>query len=374
MTESLNLWQENFNLESKEEVLVVPVGVIMAGGKGERLWPLSRATKPKQFFVLEGKSFLRRTVERVLPLLGWENIYVVIPEEYRKLVQYELPELPLGNIIVEPVGRNTAPCVGLAALAIERRDPEEVMIVLPADHLVGEEERFREILRFGVALAQEKWLVTLGIVPKSPHTGYGYIEGGKEYRQSGTLLARNALGFREKPTRDVAEMYLAQGNYFWNSGMFLFRADVILEELHHYASEIFWGLEEIRHHWGDARVLKRVFENLSSISIDYAVMEKSSRILVIPVDIPWSDVGSFPALAEALGKDSGGNTVLGTHFGLGTQNSLFVTQKLVFSLGVMDLVLIEAEDLIFVTTKDRSEEVKLLLALIREKESLQRYL
>lgn len=352
----------------------MPVAVIMAGGKGERLWPLSRKAKPKQFFALQGKSFLRRTAERMLPLLGWDNICVVIPEEYRKLVRQELPELPLENVIVEPVGRNTAPCVGLAALAVERKNPEEVMIVLPADHLVGEEERFLEILRFGVALVQEKWLVTLGIVPKSPHTGYGYIEGGKEYRRCGPLVARNALGFREKPTRDVAEMYLARGNHFWNSGMFLFRADVILEELRDHAPEIFQGLEAIRRHWGDEKVLKQAFENLPSISIDYAVMEKSSRILVIPADIPWSDVGSFPALAEALGKDSHGNTVLGTHCGADTQNSLFITHRPVFSLGVDNLVLIETEDLIFVTTKERSEEVKRLLALIREKEDLQRYL
>ncbi|MGC8777583.1 MAG: mannose-1-phosphate guanylyltransferase [Candidatus Caldatribacteriaceae bacterium] len=348
--------------------------VIMAGGRGERLWPLSRKARPKQFLVVQGKSFLRRTAERILPLLGWENLSVVTPEEYRELVWQELPELPPENVIVEPAGKNTAPCIGLAALAIACKNPAEVMVVLPADHLLGEEERFREIVRFGIELAGERWLVTLGVVPKTPHTGYGYIEGGEEYRRWGTLSARKALGFREKPTRELAERYCAMGNYFWNSGMFLFRADVILEELSRYAPEIFAGLETIRQHWDDGEVGRQVFQNFPSLSIDYAVMERSSRILVIPVDIPWSDVGSFPALANALGGDEMGNTALGTHWGVDTRNSFLVTQKPVFSLGVEDLVLIEAEDLIFVTTRARSEEVKRLLGLLREREDLQRYL
>jgi len=352
----------------------VAVGIIMAGGKGERLWPLSRRSKPKQFLEIGGKSFLRRTVERVLPLFGWENLYCVIPEEFRELVLAEVPEIPERNLVIEPMGKNTAPCIGLAALAVSQRNPEEVMVVLPADHLLGEEERFREVLRFGMELAQEEWLVTLGIVPRSPHTGYGYIRGGEVFRKSPHFLALRALGFHEKPTFEVAQQYLAEGNYYWNSGMFCFRADVILGELSQHAPEIFKGLAALRQDFDNQTLREAVFARFPSVSIDYAVMEKSARILLVPVDIPWSDVGSFPALSQALGVDSWGNTVSGKYLGVDTRGCLFITRKPLFSLGVEDLVLIEAEDLIFVTTKKESEGVKRLLEVIKEREDFKGYL
>lgn len=349
------------------------VGVIMAGGRGERLWPLSREKRPKQFLRVGEKTLFRQTVERIVPMVGWENLYVVAPQIYEHLIREEVPEISQENMVIEPMGRNTSPSIGLAALTVmQKRD--EVMIVLPADHLVGEGERFREILTFGIDLADEKWLVTLGIVPRGPHTGYGYVRAGEEYRRRGKLSAMIVQEFKEKPTQELAEQYLQKGNYFWNSGMFLWKATVIWEEIARYMPDLYQRLQNIERHWGNQEVLRTSFVDLPPISIDYGVMEKSSRVLLIPTDIPWTDVGSFSSLAKVFGIDPAGNTILGQHLSLNTRGCFFLTQKPLFSLGVENVILIETEDLLFVAAQDHSEEVKHLVELLRKREDLKKYL
>ncbi|MGQ9473770.1 MAG: mannose-1-phosphate guanylyltransferase [Candidatus Caldatribacteriaceae bacterium] len=349
------------------------VGVIMAGGRGERLWPLSREKRPKQFLRVGEKTLFRQTAERIVPMVGWENLYVVAPQIYEHLIREEVPEIPRENIVVEPMGRNTAPSIGLAALAVMRKK-DEVMIVLPADHLVGEEERFRKIMTFGIDLADEKWLVTLGIVPHGPHTGYGYIRVGEEYRRWGEFSAMIVQEFKEKPTQELAKQYLQRGNYFWNSGMFLWKATVIWEEIARYMPDLYQRLQNIERHWGDQEFLRRSFVDLPTVSIDYGVMEKSSRVLLIPTNISWSDVGSFSSLAKVFGVDSEENTVPGQHLNFDTRRCFFLTQKPLFSLGVENVILIETEDLLFIASRDRSEELKHFLELIREREDLRKYL
>ncbi len=352
------------------------VGVIMAGGRGERLWPLSRKKRPKQFLKIGGKSLLERTVERILSLVGKKNLFIVAPEEYRGLIHAELPFVEEKNLIIEPTGRNTAPCIGLAAMRLLRFDPEAVMMVLPADHLIEEEEYFRELLRFACEIGEEDWLVTLGVVPRSAHTGYGYLEIGELYRRQGDLEAYRARRFTEKPNESLAREYFHSGSHFWNSGIFVWKTRVILEELASYLPEVYQGLREAETYReeGKTALFQEVFATLPSISIDYAVMEKSSRVVVIPATLSWSDLGSLSSLWEVFPHDVFHNAGEGNYRGIESRGNLFLTRKPLFALGVEDLVVIEEEDLLFIASKGKSEEVKKLVALLRENRDLEKYL
>jgi len=347
----------------------MPKALIMAGGKGERLWPLSRRNRPKQFARFFEKTFFQLTVERIEPLVGIENVYVVTPEDYIPEICREVPHLPEENIIIEPVGKNTAPCIGLSALYLSREDPEEVMVVLPADHLIEKEEEFRRAVGFAFELAQEEKLVTLGIKPTHPHTGYGYIHFDGEYKAKDGLKAYKVLEFTEKPDLETAQRFLAEGTYLWNSGMFAWKNRVILEEIKQYMPDLWAGLQEIAHYLGtdeEERVKKEVFSGLESVSIDYGVMEKTQRAVVIPVDIGWSDVGSWVALAELLEKDEKGNLTFSKHLPIDSENCAVFSKKPVVTLGVNNLVIVEDEDVIFVMPRERHQEVRKVLEKLGE--------
>jgi mannose-1-phosphate guanylyltransferase len=284
--------------------------VVMAGGSGTRFWPLSRAARPKQFLALSGDApLLVETVARLPPLAGIERTYVVCGPLHAPAVRELLPAMPRENLLVEPCARNTAPCVGLAALHVARRDPGGILAMLPADHHVARPERFRAALAAGAALAEAGRIATIGIRPSRPETGYGYLQVGAPLAGfEGATVER----FVEKPDRATAERYLADGGYLWNGGIFLFRADVILDEIRAAMPALAARLDAIGAALGTPsydEVLAREFPACPSESIDYGVMERSSRIAVVPADFGWSDVGSFAALPEVRAADAAAQDV-----------------------------------------------------------------
>ena len=278
--------------------------VIMAGGRGERLFPLSTPERPKQFLNLFGdRTMLQQTVDRVLPLVPIENVYVITAAEHVPLVKEQMPEIPHENIVGEPVGRGTAPCVGLAAMMIQERDPEGIMLALAADHVIRNEELFRKLLVRAIEIAaQGTHLLTFGIDPTRPEIGYGYIHAPKPWEATTRVL--EVSRFTEKPDRETAERFVQEGTYYWNSGMFVWRVDTILEEIRQFLPDLGASLEDLRSHIGTTgfqEELVTAYSSLDKISIDHGVMEKSIRTLLLPAgEIDWSDVGGWEALRELL--------------------------------------------------------------------------
>jgi mannose-1-phosphate guanylyltransferase len=334
--------------------------VILAGGSGTRFWPLSRLRHPKQLMsVLGGKSMLQRTVERVLPLQP-ERIVVItnrLQAQESAAQLAHITQVPV-EVVAEPVGRNTAPAVGLAArLAIS---PETVLAVLPADHVIPDQEEFCEVLRRGAATAKEGRLVTLGLAPTRPETGYGYIEVAAGSTGGGPFPVTR---FVEKPDRTRAEQFLAAGNFYWNSGMFLWRADVILEELKSHLPDLFSALASLDIQNGSIapELLESFYAGVTGESIDVGVMERSDRVSMIPASFGWSDVGSWSALPEVLEGDENGNIVINAAATIMTDTQGCLTYgggKLVALLGVKDLIVVETPDALLVCPRDRAQEVK----------------
>lgn len=365
-------------IQYKKEGDKMTVAVVMAGGRGERLWPLSRSYRPKQFVSWKGNSFFRATVDRITPVVGAENIYVVTQKKYKELALKQAPFIPPSNVIIEPQGKNTAPCIGLAAVIISAlKSPEEIMIVLPADHFIGDERTFQKLIRFACRLASDDFLVTLGITPLYPNTGYGYIHYGESHQKEGEMEAFKVLNFTEKPDLETARKYLKEGTYLWNSGIFVWKAKVILEEIEKYMPDLYRGLMKIKEKIGtpqEKEVASKVFKNLESTSIDYGVMEKTDRALVIPADMKWSDVGSWVALEEILEKDEQGNVVLNKHLGIDTQNCIIWTRKPVVTLGVKNLVVVEADDVIFLMPKSHNQRVRSVIEALKRQEEFKKLL
>ncbi len=343
------------------------IAVIMAGGRGERFWPKSRRSLPKQLLPIAGaRTMLRETVERIKPLIADKNIFIATGENLLKEVRNQLSFLPEKNIILEPVGRNTAACIGLAAIKIEREYPRSTMVVLSADHLIREREKFLEIIRAGAETAEQTGhLVTLGIKPTRPDTGYGYIEvkSRKLKVESKNKIEIYRVGrFVEKPDKEKAERFLASGNYYWNSGMFIWTIESILKAIEEYMPELFRGLETIRDSLGtprEAEVTRQVFRKLESISIDYGVMEKAGNVVMVEVDVTWDDVGSWLAMDRIHPKDDNGNVVLGKFQGIDSRNCIIISEEqLVATLGISDLIIVSTPQAILICPKDRAQEVK----------------
>ena len=348
--------------------------VIMAGGKGTRFWPLSTEDRPKQLLSLVGDtSLLQQTVARITPLIALEDIYVVTGESLISATKRDLPDLPLENLIAEPVGRNTLPCIGLAALYLKKQvGGDAVVVALPADSVIQHQQRFRKLLEYAENIAaSDDALITFGIPPTRVETGYGYIHLGAAAHTAGDFQAFQARQFVEKPDRETAERYLASREYLWNSGMFVWRVDVILNAIKTYQPSIYQGLMEIDAAIGtrnEAEVISHAYSQMESISVDYGVMEKAKEVLVIPADIGWSDVGHWGAMHELYGRDMSGNTVRGTHIGIDTQDCIIFNQtaqnpdviegKLIATIGVSDLVIVESEYAVLVCPIDRVQEVK----------------
>jgi mannose-1-phosphate guanylyltransferase len=332
--------------------------VIMAGGSGKRLWPLSRAAHPKQFLKLHGEdTMLQATVKR-LSGLDIQASITICNEEHRFFVAEQLREIDkLGPIILEPVGRNTAPAIALAALTA-KDDP--LLLVLAADHVIQDEDAFREAVIRAIPLAEVGKLVTFGIVPSAPHTGYGYIKRGKDIGEGFEVDA-----FVEKPSSDVAQDYFSSGDYYWNSGMFLFRASKYLEELKQFRPDILEqcqsSVKDVKTDLDFLRVDKDMFESCSAESVDYAVMEKTSHAVVVPMDAGWSDIGSWSSLWDISSKDCNGNTTHGDVMLQNSNNSYVRSEdKLVAAIGIDDLVIVSTKDALMVAHKDSVQDVKMV--------------
>jgi mannose-1-phosphate guanylyltransferase len=339
--------------------------VIMAGGSGTRLWPLSRAAYPKQFLRLHGEdTMLQATVKR-LSGLDIQSSITICNEEHRFFVAEQLREIDkLGSIILEPVGRNTAPAIALAALTAK---DNPLLLVLAADHVIQDEATFREAVNRAIPLAEAGKLVTFGIVPSAPHTGYGYIKRGKDIGEGFEVDV-----FAEKPNSGVAQDYFSSGDYYWNSGMFLFRASNYLEELKKFRPDILEQCQRsvmnIKTDLDFLRVDKDMFESCSAESVDYAVMEKTSHAVVVPMDAGWSDIGSWSSLWNISEKDSEGNSTHGDVVLQDTYNCYARTEdKLIALIGVDDLVIVSTKDALMVAHKDSVQDVKIITETLKTK-------
>lgn len=340
--------------------------VILAGGSGTRFWPLSRITRPKQLISITGdRTMLQRTVERVLPLKPKRILIVTnrlqADETARQVSAYD--SVPI-DVISEPVAKNTAPAIGLAATIIAAHDPKAIMAVLPADHFIRDEEALLDTLSFSAKSAAKGYLVTLGIMPTRPETGYGYIEADMELRGEGPFPV---VQFVEKPALETALSYLEAGNFFWNSGMFIWRADVILEEIQQYMPELgkalatidfssdVWELSDLK------KQIAAMFAQLSSVSIDYGVMEKSARVQVVPVEMGWSDVGSWSAIPEVVSANDEGNVLINTaeYVAVNSKNCVvYGDNKTIATVGVDDLIIVSTQDALLVCHRDAAQDVK----------------
>jgi mannose-1-phosphate guanylyltransferase len=350
--------------------------VILAGGSGTRFWPLSRRKTPKQLMSVFGdKSMLQRTVERVLPLKP-KRILVVTNALQTEETARQLKEFQKNvriDIIEEPVGRNTAPAIGLTASIIARYDPDGIMVVLPADHYIGREEEFRTVVGSGREPARNGYLVTMGIVPTRPETGYGYIEADTALRGQGPYPVKR---FVEKPNFEKALEFLESGNFYWNSGMFIWRVDVILDQLQAFMpklsaalagltfSEDIWELEDLKPQ------IDAIYGEITGESIDFGVMEKAENVVVIPADFAWSDVGSWSALPEVIAADSAGNLMIRADRNIAIDSSgclAYGGDRLVALVGVRDVIVVNSADAVLVCAKDRAQDVKRVVEELEKK-------
>jgi len=353
--------------------------VIMAGGKGTRFWPYSREKRPKQFLNIVGKgSMLQQTIERIRPLIEPEKILIVTAQEQVEETRRQLPDLPGQNILIEPQGKNTAPCLGLAAVYLHRYDPHGVMCALPADHYIEKEEEFREVIsRAHEFLQGEDYLITLGIQPSRPETGYGYIEVGRELKVLGDKKIHQANRFLEKPDAELARRLVDSGGYLWNSGMFIWRISSLLREIETHLPAMYEGLQRISSALAtpqEKETIREVYEGLTAISIDKGVMEKASGIAVIPCQLGWNDVGSWTSLYDLLSVDESGNIVRGDHIGIDSRGCLIMGgERLIATVGLQDVMIIETEDVLLICPRGEGQRIRELVDQLRDR-GLVRYL
>ncbi|NOZ57323.1 MAG: NTP transferase domain-containing protein [Calditrichaeota bacterium] len=355
------------------------IAVIMAGGSGTRFWPRSRERMPKQLLSLVNeRSMLQNTIDRLGDLVTPEQVLVVSTATQADAIRQQLSNIPEENIIVEPKGKNTAPCIGLAALYARRRDPDSVMVVLPADHLIEGEEQFRQVLRTGERLAREtEALVTIGIKPTYPSTGYGYIQFGDLIEKQGDVEAYRVKTFAEKPTLEVAKRFLNSGDFLWNSGIFIWKTATILQHIEELLPELYNGLMEIDKALGtpeEAEVVNRVYCQIRSVSIDYGVMEHAKNVIVLKATFSWNDLGTWEEVYKISPKDENGNAITGLVVHKDTKNSLIDSpHRLIATLGVEDLVVVDSGDAILICHRDRAQEVRDIVEILRRK-GLKEYL
>jgi mannose-1-phosphate guanylyltransferase len=350
---------------------------ILAGGGGTRLWPLSRQSTPKQFLQLfSSRTMLQTTVDRVRPLTAIDQIFVVTAETYVADTRAQLPEIEPAHVIGEPRPRNSAMAIGLAATYIANLDPDALMASVGSDHLIRDAEGFRQTLRAGAeAASRADVLVTIGITPTEPHTGYGYIRAGAAQAPARGMDVRKVEGFKEKPDRETAERYIATGQYYWNTNYFLWRASAILAAFDQYAPDMAEGLRQIRKAIGsphEAATLVDVYANARTEAVDTAILEKASNLLVIPATFDWSDVGSWSDLYQ-VAESQGGNAILqgppDQHLDIESEGCLiFPGDHLIATIGLKDVVVVHTPDVTLVCAKDRAQDVKKLVEELQRTE------
>ncbi len=354
-------------------------GVILAGGSGTRFWPLSRERFPKQLLRIIGEgTLLQQTFERLMQHISANQMMIVTNEGQAESIRLQLNEWKddlADKIILEPEGRNTAPAIALTALQLMHRDPEAVMVVVPADHVVKAAKKFMMAVQFATKLAEQGHLVTFGIHPSRPETGYGYIQPNTRRRlgKQGMFAGYSVARFVEKPNLPTAKRYYRSGNYFWNSGIFVWKASAILEELALYQltlSKLMIGLERGLGTPKFPAYLRKAYAKMPSLSIDHAVMENSARSVVVPVDFGWSDVGSWGSLEEVAPLDKAGNVRNGNIMDIGSHNSvLFADRRVVATIGLDNMVVVDTPDATLVCPKDRAQDVKAIVHLLKKQKA-----
>ncbi|MGD9849897.1 MAG: mannose-1-phosphate guanylyltransferase/mannose-6-phosphate isomerase [Nitrospirales bacterium] len=351
-------------------------GVILAGGSGTRFWPLSRERFPKQLLRIIGEgTLLQQTFERLSRKIPASHMVIVTNAVQAESIKFQLSQWKddiARNILLEPEGKNTAAAIGLAALEVMKREPEAVMVVVPADHVVKTTTKFLRAIQFASELARQNFLVTFGIHPNRPETGYGYIQPQKRKKilEKGGLVGYPVARFVEKPNLSTAKRYCQSGNYFWNSGIFVWKASTILSELQIHQPKVYCHLMDLQSVMGTPQypeALQRVYSQLPAISIDHAVMERSSRTTVVPVDIGWSDVGSWGSLDEVAPHDNAGNVLAGNILDLDSRNSvLFADRRVVATIGLENMVVVDTPDATLVCPKDRAQDVKAIVKILKQ--------
>ncbi|WP_414542444.1 mannose-1-phosphate guanylyltransferase [Nostoc sp. CCY0012] len=339
--------------------------VILAGGKGERFWPLSRKDRPKQFLSLDGssRSLLQATADRLLTISSsWDNLWVITSSQIAEGVRQQLPELPSQNLLIESQGRDTAAAVAWTSLEIQKRYGEDAIIgFFPSDHWIADQKAFVNTLSAATQLAAStEAIVTLGIKPTFPSTGYGYIEQGEKIGSFNDLPAYHVNRFTEKPNRETAETFLSTGRFSWNSGMFVFRAGVVLKELYTHAPEI---IEPLAQQGPD------IYPQLPKQSIDYALMEKTNLAYVLPVEFGWDDLGDWNALERLLKKAENPNVELATHVGLDTHGAIVYAsnpEDVVVTIGLEDVVIVRDRNVTLIVNKERTQEIKQILKTLAD--------
>ncbi|SEF55993.1 mannose-1-phosphate guanylyltransferase (GDP) [Caloramator fervidus] len=338
--------------------------LIMAGGKGERFWPLSTDEKPKQFLnLINEDTMIQMTVKRIEKLIPIERIFVVTAKRYVNLVKEQLPYLPEKNIIIEPVGRNTAPCIALSAFYINKIYPDAILAVLPSDHLIKDVETFIRTIDAANKFIEENKdaIVTLGIKPDRPETGYGYIK----FKETKTIIdnfeIKEVEKFVEKPDKQTAQNYIDEGTYLWNAGMFIWKATTILKYTYKFLPQTFEVLSEVAatNEEDFEEVLNEKYPTVDNISVDYAIMEKADKIYVIPSDFGWDDVGTWTSLERYREKDEMGNIVKGNVIYVDSSNNTIISNtKKIILLGLKDCIIVENNDVILISSKEKVNQIK----------------
>ncbi len=336
--------------------------VILAGGTGTRFWPMSRNKKPKQFLNLFGKrSLFKETLLRIKSLIPSSHVLIVTNSHFRKIINDEIRpfQIPRANILCEPEGKNTAPAICWAARYILRKNKEGVMVVLPSDHLILNQKAFLKNIKKAIGLAEKDYLVTLGIVPTRPETGYGYLKF-KVFRDGNKSLFK-VEKFTEKPTRSLAQKFIRQKRYLWNSGMFVFKCSVILRQFQRYLPSIYSIFQK------EKTVTRRLWIKLPQISIDYGILEKAKNVVTIPAyDMRWSDLGSFESLFEVMKTDSQGNIIKGKAIALECRDSLILGKnRLIAAVGLKDYLIVDSDDAVLICSKDNSQKIREVVALLK---------
>ncbi len=349
--------------------------VIMAGGGGTRLWPLSRRERPKQTLSIGGeRSMFRVTVDRLAGIFPPERILVMTTEDQMPGLREQVPEIPGENFLLETIPRGTASVVGIAAAVLEKKDPRSVIAVLTADHIIGNLKLFQEILTAAYHVAEDDYLVTLGITPSYPATGYGYIKKGKKVGNYQDMEAYQAAEFTEKPDLKKAEKMLSSGEYTWNSGMFIWKAGIILEEINRQLPDLFSRLTRIKEAWDTPEreeTIRSVWPEIKPQSIDYGIMENARNVAVLPAhDLGWSDVGSWEALYDLLPYDENGNIVEGSnHLSFDTSGTIIYgseNPRTVVTIGVDDLIIVDTGDVLLVCSRKQAQDVRKAVEFLKE--------
>jgi len=351
--------------------------IIMAGGVGARFWPYGTFKLPKQFLPIADSSetMLQQTIKRLKDSIPLDRIYVITNKQYVGEVKKQIPKIPTGNIIGEPVGRNTAPCIGLASIILKQYDEQAKMLVVPADHTIENTDEFTKVVNTGLQFVEENdAIVTLGIVPTHPETGYGYIQFIEDAYfkvQNSSVDIFKVKTFAEKPTLDVAKIFLESGDFLWNSGMFIFRADVMLLQMQKFLPDLYHALlkiEKVVHSHNYQKVLQQVFAEIKGISVDYGIMEKAKNVYVIKAKFIWSDLGSWDEVYRLKRKDKDSNVIMGDTFVKDSKNNLIMSPKgFVGVIGAEDLIIINTKEGLLICKRGRSQEVKEIVDYLKRK-------